>query len=102
MRDRDRWCECLARPVSRGGGCSVLQRGWRRLFWLVRRRRRERWNLRTDGEMQRAGALVLVLVVHDAGVVANGRGGFGTFAVAVAIGDVVEGTGGVDAADGVV
>jgi len=52
--------------------------------------------------MQRAGALVLVLVVRDAGVVANGWGGFGTVAVAVAIGDVVEGTGGVDAADSVV
>jgi len=52
--------------------------------------------------MQRAGALMLVLVVRDAGVVANGRGGFGAFAVAVAIDAVVEGTGGVDAAGSVV
>ena len=60
--------------------------------------------MRTDVEGRDASTLVLWFIVAcgGGGAVANGRGGFGVFAVAVAIGDVVEGTGGIDAAGSVV
>jgi len=41
--------------------------------------------------MQHAGVLMLVLVVRDAGVVANGQGSFSAFAVVVATAAAVDG-----------
>ena len=60
--------------------------------------------MRTDVEGRDADALVLRFIVTcgGGGAVVNEQGGFGAFAVAVAIGDVVEGTGGIDAVGSVV
>ena len=87
-----------------GGGCSILWRDWGWFFWLVQLRCSNWWDLRTGIEGQDASILVLRFVVtcSGSGAIANEQGGFGTFAVAVAIGNVVEGTGGVDVAGSIV
>jgi len=54
-----------------GGGRSICQRGWRQLFWLVQLRCSNQWDLRNDNKRQDVGVLVLMLIVCDAGVVAN-------------------------------
>ena len=88
---------------AEGGGRCVHWRGWRRFFWLVRRRRGKRRVERMDVEGRDAGALVLWFVVlRDGGncwrnVSAAAVDDVGAFAVAVAIrGNGVEGAGGVD------
>ena len=86
------------------GGHSILRRDWGWFFWLGQLWHGNWWDLRTGIEGWDASALVLwfVIVCGGGGAIANEQGGFGVFAVAIAIGDIVEGTGSVDMVGSVV